>query len=51
VLLSRIQKNAAVTLRCRYKCCRNITRISDENLKSLPKTDPVESVEDLRVSS
>jgi hypothetical protein len=51
VLLSRIQKKAAVTLRCRHKCFGDITRISDENFQSLPKTDPAEFVEELRLSS
>jgi hypothetical protein len=50
VLLSRIQKKATVALRCRHKFFRDITRISDENFQSLPKTDPAEFVEELRLS-
>jgi hypothetical protein len=50
VLLSRIQKKASVTLHCRQKFFRDITRISDENFQSLPKTDPAEFVEELRMS-
>jgi hypothetical protein len=45
-----MQEKAAVTLRFRQNCFRKITRIPDENFQSLPKTDPVEFVEELRVS-
>jgi hypothetical protein len=50
LLLSPIQKTADVGLHLRQECFRKITRIPDEHFQSLPKTDPVEFVEDLRVS-
>ncbi len=46
----RVQKKAAATIRFRHKCFRKTTRITDEHFQTLPKTDPVEFVENLRLS-
>jgi hypothetical protein len=46
----RAQNKAAATIRFRQKSFRKITRIPDEHFQTLPKTDPVEFVENLRVS-
>jgi hypothetical protein len=50
VLLLRVQNKAAATIGFRHKSFRKITRITDEHFQTLPKTDPVEFVENLRVS-
>jgi hypothetical protein len=50
LLLPHIQKTADDGLHLRQKCFRKITRIPDEHFQSLPKTDPIKFVEDLRVS-
>jgi hypothetical protein len=46
----RAQNKAAATIRFRQNSFRKITRIPDEHFQTLPKTDPVEFVENLRVS-
>jgi hypothetical protein len=50
VLLLRVQNKAAATIRFQHKSFRKITRITDDHFQTLPKTDPVEFVENLRVS-
>jgi len=50
MLLLRVQKKAADTIGFRHECFRKTTRITNEHFQTLPKTDPVEFVENLRVS-